>query len=209
MKTRIRKGVPADAAAFVAIKEHLPFSGTAGTATQGGFLLGTDEQTYAIYIANSFCLVAEIEGQVVGFGIAFDDAMLRQSDVWQRRDQVQWTIDITSFENRCLGYFEQLAFLKGHSRLALQLAYNLTKWVFDTGVSAIFTTTVREPVKNLAAVPYILGVGGVIAGSIDETYPGVGRIKSDIYLMEASTFKEHIRTHPLRGFLKDDAQLSV
>lgn len=188
---------PDDAAAFILIKNQLSFTQADGSTSKGGFLLGTDIDTYRKYIEQAHCLVAEVNEEVVGFGIIFRDEMLRNSDVWKRRHQANWQIDLTHYEHQKLCYFEQLAFLNGHRRLVISLAYHLVKWVFDLGYQTLFTTTVREPILNLAAIPFIRAVSGILAGNIDETYPVIGHINSDIYLLEAETFYVRTASHPL------------
>ncbi|MBK7036265.1 MAG: hypothetical protein IPH42_07970 [Bacteroidetes bacterium] len=100
MKSRIRIAELQDAAAFVAIKDQLPIQRTDGSTTTGGFLLGTDLNTYEYYIENAFCLVAEVNNVIVGFGIIFPDEMLRSSDVWLRRKQANWFIDLAFWEDK-------------------------------------------------------------------------------------------------------------
>jgi hypothetical protein len=171
-----------------------------GSVSTGGFLLGTDAATYQKYIEEAHCLVAESEGCVVGFGIVFPDSLLRQSDIWQKRYEVDWLINLPDYECQPLGYFEQLAFLKGHKRAVLAVAYNLVKRLFDSGYSALFTTTVNKPILNLAAIPFIKAVDGKKVGTIDEVYPVVGQINSDIYLVEAALFYQKTQAHPLYSF---------
>jgi hypothetical protein len=197
MKQMIRRARPEDAPAFMLIKSQLPMPRADDETLSGGFLLGTDEDTYRFYIKNALCLVAEEDNSVVGFGILLPDAMLRASDVWQRRNEAEWEINLALYEHQKLGYVEQLAFLSGHRKLVIALAYNLVCHVFENGTEVLFTTTVREPVLNLAAVPLILKAGGIRAGSIDEIYPVVGRIISDIWLVEKERFYMKARQHPL------------
>lgn len=206
MKMEIRKARLEDASAFLEIKNQLPLTRSDGSMTTGGFLLGTDLATYRQYIEEAHCLVAEVEGQVVGFGIVLDDAFLRQTDIWTRRHEVQWAIPLAEYEARQLCYFEQLAFLPGHRRLVFRLAYNLLKWAFEAGGEYLLTTTVREPILNLAAVPFIEAVQGTKVGEIDEVYPLVGRIRSDIYLFSAEQFFIHTQNHALYPFLAAHTQ---
>jgi hypothetical protein len=202
MKTLIRKARPEDAAAFMAIKAQLPMPQAENQTQQGGFLLGTDEETYRTYILHGQCLVAESAGALVGFGICFPDALVRASEIWQRRDAAQWYIDPASFEQNKLGYIEQMAFLPGHRKAVIALAYNLICWALESGAEVLFTTTVRKPVLNLAAVPLILAGGGQRVGTIDEVYPVVGPIVSDIYLLRAGDFWTHTRSHPLYSYFE-------
>lgn len=209
MKSRIRIAELQDAAAFVAIKDQLPIQRTDGSTTTGGFLLGTDLNTYEYYIENAFCLVAEVNNVIVGFGIIFPDEMLRSSDVWLRRKQADWFIDLAFWEDKKLCYFEQLAFLPGHKKQVILLAYNLVKWVFDLGYETLFTTTVKEPVLNLAAIPFINAVDGIKAGSIQEVYPKIGLINSDIYLIDSEAFDRKTKIHNLYPFFQNNLTLLI
>ncbi|MFI5171173.1 MAG: hypothetical protein ACHQFW_02225 [Chitinophagales bacterium] len=209
MSTRIRIANKEDAANFVAIKNALPMQLSDGTSTTGGFLLGTDISTYEYYIENAFCLVAEVNDNIVGFGIIFNDELLRNSEVWIKRQQAKWNIDLAAFENSRLCYFEQLAFLPGNKRLVIALAYNLVKWVFDQGYETLFTTTVKEPVLNLAAIPFIHAVNGYKVGNIDEVYPEIGRINSDIYLIDPDGFYNKTAAHAIYPFLERNPVLSI
>lgn len=203
MNRRIRVAHVRDAHAFIAIKNQLSFKNIDGETTQGGFLLGTSLENYQFFIENSYCLVAEVENQIVGFGIIFEDKMVRQSDIWHKRKEVNWSIDIESYENQKICYFEQIAFLEGHRILALNLAYRLAKLAFDDFHDTLFTTTVNEPIKNLAAVPFIKACGGKQIGSVNEHYENIGAIKSDIYCIEASDFYEKTTNHSLVSKLSD------
>lgn len=203
MTTIIRKAVPEDALTMVSIKNQLPLNFADGSVSTGGFLLGTDAITYQKYIEEAYCLVAESEGCVVGFGIVFPDSLLRESEIWEKRYEVDWLIHLPDYESKLLCYFEQLAFLKGHRKAVLLLAYNLVKWLFDSGYSALFTTTVNKPILNLAAIPFIEVVGGKKVGNIDEVYPVVGQINSDIYLVEAALFYQKTRDHSLYSFFEE------
>jgi hypothetical protein len=201
MDIQLRRAVPGDEQAFISIKRQLPLVMADGGTTSGGFLLGTDVATYREYIDDSYCLVAECHGAVVGFGIMFPDMVLRTSDIWVRRHSASWYIDLARYENQQLCYFEQFAFLRGHRRSAVALAYNLVKWGFDSGATTLFTTTVNKPILNLAPLPFIRAVAGVHAGNIDEVYPMVGHINSDIYMVDGSTYFERVSAHPLYSFL--------
>ncbi len=209
MKRRIRIAELKDAAAFVEIKDQLPIQRTDGTTTTGGFLLGTDLITYEYYIENAFCLVAEVDNVIVGFGIIFSDEMLRGSDVWLRRKQANWFINLADWEDNKLCYFEQLAFLPGYKKQVILLTYNLVKWVFDLGYDTLFTTTVKEPVLNLAAIPFINAVEGIKAGNIQEIYPKIGHIISDIYLIDSSVFDQTTKIHNLYPFFQNNLTLLI
>lgn len=204
MNTTLRKAVPGDEHAFVKIKQQLPLTMTDGTTSTGGFLLGTDEETYLEYINSCICLVAETAQEVVGFGIIFPDHVLRASDIWQRRHSAQWYVDLEKYESQQLGYFEQFAFLRGNKRSAVLLAYNITRHAYLSGCETIFTTTVNKPILNLAAIPFIGAANGIKAGNIDEEYPLIGQINSDIYLVTAADFFCKAKAHPLYPFCAEN-----
>jgi hypothetical protein len=198
----IRKAIPKDIDDFIRIKNQLPLKYTDESVSKGGFLLGTNEATYLKYIENDYCLVAENETGIVGFGIVLKNDSVKKSDVWIRRHQADWTINIQDYELQKICYFEQLAFLHGHSRTVMKLAYNVACWAFKEKHTALFTTTVKYPITNLAAVPYIMKSGGQKIGNIDETYPMIGQINSDIYKIDAQDFHESIASSKLCSFLE-------
>jgi hypothetical protein len=200
-ETKLRIARAEDAESFVTIKHQLPFINVNGDTTTGGFLLGADLETYRHFILNDHCLVVEDQGQVVGFGIVLKDATVKQSDLWLRRTQASWEIDIDAYAQRPIAYFEQLAFLKGYGRDVLRLCHNCLTWAFESGHRHMFATTVKEPVTNLAAVPFILRGGGKWVGNIDETYPLVGHIKSDIYKIDADDYLVRVQELPFFHFL--------
>lgn len=197
MSKQIRKASIEDAIAFIDIKSTLSFKHVNGSTTTGGFLLGTDLNTYHHYIREASCLVAEVNNNIVGFGILFNDELLRNSSIWKRRSTANWLVDLQHYEKQVLCYFEQLAFLPGHRSLVLSLAYKLVNEMFMTGAQTLVTTTVREPIVNLAAIPFIRAVNGIHAGLIDEEYAFIGHIKSDIYFIERKKFYDQTRRHPL------------
>lgn len=201
MNKLVRIARKEDAPHFIEIKKQLSISYVEGTSTQGGFLLGTDLETYEAYIDLGYCLVAEVEGEVVGFGIVFHDALLRHSDLWKRRDEVNWLIDMNPYETAPIAYFEQLAFKQKHSKLAIELAFVLAKTAFDDGHVALFTTTVTAPIRNLAAIPLIEAVGGIVAGHISEFYESIGPMESDIHCMTAEAFQNKVSHLPVYQML--------
>ncbi len=198
MRNLIRPSIPDDASDFLRIKERLALRSASGRSIQGGFLLGTDLETYKDYISSGNCLTAITDDEIVGFGIAFSDTIFRSTAIWHRRHLIQGDMDLTQWANRTMCYVEQLAVLPGHSRIALSLAYRLVEAMFRSGHDLMITTTVSQPCLNLAAVPLILAVGGHKIGQIDEMYPQIGPITSDIYIVEADQFEKQTRSNPVR-----------
>ena len=202
MNHSIRKSIITDATAFVKIKDQLPMLRSQNN--RGGFLLGTNKATYQSYIKNAYSLSAIQNKKVIGFGIIFQDEVLRNTELWQKRSMVDWAVDISQLEQKKICYFEQLAFLTGHRRQVLTLAYNLVNFAFQQGHDVLLTTTVKKPILNLAAVPFIKAAGGKKVGEIDEVYPIIGQIQSSIYLIHANDFYTKVRQHPLFPFLKSN-----
>lgn len=198
----LRKSIPGDEKYFLKIKDQLPIKMTDNSTTTGGFLLGTDEATYLEYINTAYCLTALKGEEVVGFGIIFPDAILRASEVWEKRNDAELFIDLKEYEQQTLSYFEQLAFLPGHRRLVIKLAYQLAKMAFDAGAESLMTTTVNKPVLNLAAVPFIKLANGIHVGNIDEVYPLIGAINSDIWLIDKEEFHQKSQAHRLILWLR-------
>lgn len=191
MSVKIRRALLEDTHRFLFIKEQLSFTKVDGSTTTGGFLLGTDLASYQAYITNDYCLVAEKNGLVIGFAIVINNDHLKQTDLWTKRHLAQWDIDIESFVKESVCYFEQLAFLYGYSRSVMEICLKMMEWILTTH-DYLFTTTVHSPILNLAAVPYILRAGGQKIGTIDEHYPIIGYIKSDIYKIDKFIYQERL-----------------
>lgn len=174
-----------------------------GRPFPGGFLLGTGESAYLNYIRHAWCMVLERNHQVSGFGILLPDRLLRESELWEKRNLATWLVPFQPFESLPLCYFEQLAFLPGQRRMAVTLAYQLIKTAFQSGCQALFTTLVKEPVRNTAALPFLKAAGAIHAGYVDEVYPVAGPILSDIYILERSVFELNAKAHPLYEMLEN------
>jgi hypothetical protein len=151
----------------------------------GGFLLGATAEAYAWYVRHAFVYVLEDDaGAVGGFAVALPDAVLRQTDVWERRREISWEGGgWNALEAARVGYFDQLA-VRPQRRFriyAAVLAVSALRALVDAGHQHVFATVVREPVRNLASLPLLAAAGARRIGQIDETYPEVGRILSDVY----------------------------
>lgn len=205
MKRKIRKAILNDASAYLGINHKLPVVSEKDNATStGGFLLGTDFETYQSYIDLGFCYTALAEDKIVGFGVMFPNETVKTSDLWMKRKNANWLIDIAKLEKCNISYIDQLAFLKGNSRSAIILAYNMIKHSFKFGSEYVITTTVREPMHNLAAIPFIKAAGGKVVGTIDEYYPVVGDIKSDLHLISAEAFYVAINKLSIYNWLRQN-----
>ena len=164
MRFRLRRAQPADVGAMLEVKQAL----RVGARVRGGFLLGTDAAGYQARIAAGNSWVLAADEAVVGFAVVLPDPAFRGSEVWARRDQVQWTggWDPASVDVQRLGYFDQLAVrtdVPGARRWGLALAYRAAREHFAAH-DALVATTVLEPIRNVAAVPYLRRAGGRAGG---------------------------------------------
>jgi ribosomal protein S18 acetylase RimI-like enzyme len=193
----LRRAMPEDLHAVLAIKRALPMPNAQGETTSGGFLLGSDERTYAELLAVARLWLLEVDGAPVGFTVTLDDPVLRASPVWARQSQIEWQPDFDpdAALGRRIAYFDQLAVLpRLRSRywgaaLALRA---LAELIEDEAHELVLTTTVLEPIVNRAALPYLSRVGARMVGRLAERYEGVGPIVSAIHAIEASEYREHI-----------------
>jgi hypothetical protein len=193
---RIRRARPGDIDAMLAIKKALAMPVDPGATTSaGGFLLGASHEGYAMLLsaANVLLLEDARSNIIAGLAVTIPDALLRQSDIWARRGMIVPEGDgrgsdfWESIESSSIGYFDQLAVLPDarYRLFAPALAMAAFTDLVRSGHHDIFATIVREPVRNIAAVALLEGVGGTPVGSIDELYPEVGRIVSTVYHIDA------------------------
>ena len=165
--------------------------------TKGGFLLGTTLEQYQLYIQHNQVWVLEDTAlsEAVGFSIIIKDEWLRKGDIWQKRHQIDWKgFELDDFLNKKLCYYEQLAVYpeKRYRRYAVSLALVNLLEAFEQH-DALFTTIVYRPIHNKAALPYILRAGGRMVGRIDEVYPAIGQIESEIYFVEKKRLGERAK----------------
>jgi len=183
---RIRRATQADVANVVAVKQLLAMPREGNETTGGGFLLGSSREWYARFVDEAFFHVLEEEARgVVGFAIALGDRLMRSGDIWERRGSVEWSEDVSDAENGLVSYYEQLALLpdRRYRLYAPSLALAPYRDLIQSGHTHLFATVVREPIHNRAAIPLLEGIGARAIGRIDETYHGVGRLVSDIYMV--------------------------
>lgn len=187
---RLRAGEPGDAEAMLSVKQRLRMQpDRAGDASRGGFLLGSTRAQYEALLRLAHVDILLDRGAVVGFITALPDAVLRESDLWQRRAQIAGdggVVDpaaLAALEARRLGYIDQLAVLPDplYRPYGPVLAYRALTRLFAAGSELVFATVVARPVRNLATLPMLAAVGAVRLGAIDEVYPEVGPVTSDVY----------------------------
>lgn len=214
---RLRRGQAADVPAMLELKAQLRFQAGIGRSTRGGFLLGSTEAGYKQRLRDGRVWVLDdptaphptdspstdsppMHGRVEGFAIVLPDAAFKASELWQRRGQMEGTVDVAAFEAMKLGYFDQLAVRPGASRrYSAALALTAMMDLMQTGVDAMITATVVEPVVNLAAVPFVQRMGGVCVGRLDEHTPEVGPLVSEIWVVPRAGYTAWVEGAPGRG----------
>lgn len=181
----IRNARLEDAVSFVRIKEQLPMP-EGNESTSGGFLLGTDIETYGFYIRKASVKVIDSRG-VKGFSIIMPDTLVRQSELWQKKEQVETDLNLAGFDNVPICYYEQLAVLPAYREKSSLLAYRSASEAFRKH-DLMFMTTVRFPLKNKAAHSLMKAAGAVHIGIIEEHYPDAGDIFSDVFMLKKEDF---------------------
>lgn len=193
MSGTLRRAQLRDLSAIIALKTELRLC--EGRSSAGGFLLGTTPDVYAEWIRTACFWVLEFPQGVSGFAIGLADETLRQSAIWTRRRELDCDpAFIAGLESKKIGYFEQLAVARDAAsrRFAALLAMRVCDDLFGDGHEHIVTTTVREPVTNRAAWPFLRRAGATLIGTIDEVYPEAGAVRSDVHVIDAVDFRQAV-----------------
>lgn len=199
MSLKLRRAELIDAEQFTSIKKALPMPSDINETVRGGFLLGTNLETYRYFIENGYVNVLADNQKIAGFAIILPDILLRNSELWQKKNEIVWKdFDPQRVENKSVCYFEQLAVLPSskYRFFGISLAYLTLSQAFATH-EAIFTTVVKEPIFNQAAIPFIENVGGKCIGEVNEVYPEVGKLVSKVYFIERDVFQQETEKHRL------------
>jgi hypothetical protein len=187
----LRPAAADDVGGMMAVKRELRIGAdAAGTAPAGGFLLGASAEQYAFFVEHARVLVLEGgAGEIGGFAVALPDAVVRASDLWARRRSIAWAGGgWDAVEDERVGYFDQLAVRPSRRfrAYAPALALAALDGLAASGHRHVFATTVREPFVNTASLPLLRAAGARRVGEIEETYPEVGRILSDVHHLPVS-----------------------
>ena len=197
MSLKLRRAHVSDAESFFRIKKNLPMPGESNETARGGFLLGTNIETYRFFIENAVVNVLEKDENIVGFAIILPDSLLRNSEIWQRKDQIRWeNFAVEKFEDKPLCYFEQLAVLPNpeYRFFGVALAYLTLKEAFGHH-QAMFATIVKEPIFNQASIPFLENIGGKYVGIVDEFLPEFGNLVSQVYFVDREAFNATVAEH--------------
>lgn len=200
VRARLRRGSPADLDALLRIKAALPMQlspGPGRESSRGGFLLGSDPAHYRQLLSVARVWLLEVDAQPAGFSLTLDDPVLRASPLWAEREAIDWdpSFDPEAVVDQPVAYFDQLAVLPSVRRRywGAALALRALAELFDEADHArVLTTTVLEPVRNRAALPYLARVGARQVGVLAERYPEVGPVVSAIHSIAAEDYREHI-----------------
>ena len=194
---QLRRPTEGDTQSFLSIRRELAYDLSHKISTAGGFLLGSDAAGYRKRMHDSQVWVVD-DGQVQGFAIVLPDLVFRNSDIWERRDAVQWfSVDPDALAAGRLCYFDQLAVRRGcfrNRRWGAALALHALRTVMNTHDHFV-ATTVSDPVLNLAAVPYLMRIGARKVGRIQEFHPSIGALVSEIWLLSRQEFEQRL-LHP-------------
>jgi hypothetical protein len=175
---------------MVEVKEQLRVA-PGDAAPSGGFLLGSSAERYAGFVAraNTYVLEDSEREGLAGFAITLPDGVLRATDVWARRREIDWEDDDWErLEAERVGYFEQVAVLPGcrYRMAAGALALRALADLLADAHVHVFATVVRTPFTNRASLRLLEAVGAHRVGQIGEVYDGVGRVVSDVYHLDRS-----------------------
>lgn len=192
---RIRRATQADAEAILSVKRALALPPDAHEAPRGGFLLGSTLEQYRtlIQVADVWVLLGT-DGAVAGFAVLLPEPVLRASELWARREAIHWETPggWTPPEERVC-YFDQLAVLPDARVRAPQLALAALRGAVRSGHEHLFATVVAHPVQNVASMALLRALGARRVGSVNEEYPQVGRIVSDLYYAPISGADERLQ----------------
>lgn len=220
MNVFLRKATLADAAALLSIKEALRMpdvsatdsiarTTTAPPVVQEGFLLGSSLAQYQDFLSHDDVIVLVLQEREAtapfGFAIVLEEGALRRSGLFERAQAARWDPQGFSALNPTgrFAYFEQLAVLPGtaYRVYAKYLAYEAVARAF-VDHAGIFTTVIRYPVHNQAALPLIEIIGFRYIAELEERYPGHDRIVSDIYYLDRDVFRERSQRADFQHFLR-------
>ena len=188
-----------DVSSILAIKQALRFSNSNGS----GFILGSDAELYRTWIKTAVVKVLQIKRasdnklsqtnraqRVCGYAICLPDKVLRQSELWQKKDRIDFNIPITSIVNEKIAYFEQLAVLPRYRRYVSALLIATLDTVFAQGHQHLFFTTVCEPFNNQSTQGLHKRGAAQTVGYLREHYPEHGAIVSQLHYVPRANYQQ-------------------
>jgi ribosomal protein S18 acetylase RimI-like enzyme len=190
-EVELRRGGPDDVEDMLAIKRALPMSREGPSTRRGGFILGTDLAGYHQLVTVGRVWLLRLEGRTVGYSTAYPDSVLRASELWSRRERIDWDgFDPGTIIDHPVALLDQLAVLPGSRPRFYGTALALRTMLDLLGDHRnVLTTVVHAPVRNVAALAFVHRLGGRLVGELGEHYPEVGEIRSGLYCFDG----EHAR----------------
>jgi GNAT superfamily N-acetyltransferase len=188
-RVHVRKASTRDVSTLLEIKASLAVSvASSPDSFGGGFLLGSSEELYlGLAHAGQIILVEDDDAQVLGFGIAIESEILRASELWARRDLIEWEpgFDVVTAMSSRVGYLDQLAIRPSAQRqwLGALLGCSIMEHFVATRHDLVLTTTLLEPMENTASLPLITRASGRRVGTLDEHYEGIGDVVSALHII--------------------------
>lgn len=157
--------------------------------------MGSDADGYVRHLQyGNVWVLEDQDGSIAGFATTLGATAFRASPMFARRDAIVWRADVSSELARPIAYFDQLAVRSGvSSRAAAHLAFVALWDVLATDAEHVVATTVVEPIRNLASIPFIRRIGGSAVGHIAETYPEIGNLVSTVWLLRRSDVGQRLR----------------
>ena len=197
----VRPGEPADLDGLVALRAARAWRADAPAGARGGFLLGSDRETYRDHIAHERVMVTPaVAGGLDAFSVVLDDAAFRASELWERRRHADVPAELVArFERARLAYFDQLVARPGRAWAGARLAFHHMVDAMRRH-DALLATTVVEPVVNGAAVPFLREAGFEVVGFVEETYPRIGHLRSAVHLLTRDAFERRMARPDARRF---------
>ena len=203
----VRTATLSDIDSIIAIKQALrPVDGRRG----GGFILGSPRELYQAWVETAIVKVLQQEREsdkeprpasLIGYTICLPDAVLRQSELWQKKDRISFSIPIASSVNEKVAYFEQLAVLPRYRYYLSQLLIETLDTVFAQGHQHVFATTVCEPFNNCATQGLFKRGAAQTVGYLREHYPQYGTIVSQLHYFPRGNY-QRARAAWCSGFVR-------
>ena len=181
----VRTATQSDVDSIIAIKQALSLA----DGSSGGFILGSPRDLYCAWLETAVVKVLQKEQCVVGYTICLPDVVVRQSELWQKKDRIAFSIPIDSIVNEKIAYFEQLAVLPRYRRYVASLLITTLDAVFAQGHQHMFATTVCEPFNNYAAQGLFKRGAAQMVGYLREHYPEHGTIVSKLHYVARANYQ--------------------
>ncbi len=198
---KLRRAQIDDVEQILAIRTEFSPSQDTWSSAREGFLLGNDADGYRKRIENGIVWVLEdlSKSTLGGFCILLPDEMLRASEFWMKRAQIQWAESFKVDENARVGYFDQLAVLPSCRAHAVRLAKTGVSEMMADGTDFMVATTVTEPMINRAATPLLRRVGAQPVGTVHEYYPSFGSLVSTVWVLTRANFERWLTSSKFAG----------